>query len=68
MAQMACPNCGAVFDNRDDLREHRRVCGGNYEHPEGEFKYKCGQCGQRFNTETALGAHRLRAHAGNLEP
>ncbi|WP_442497220.1 C2H2-type zinc finger protein [Methylobacter sp. sgz302048] len=68
MAQMACPQCGAVFDNRDDLREHRNVCGGEFVSPEGEFKHKCSRCGQRFNTEEALGAHHIRAHAGEQEP
>jgi len=67
MAQMACPACGAVFDNRDDLRAHRENCQGNFTPPEGEFNYKCGKCGQRFNTVEALGTHALRCRA-NLEP
>ena len=64
MTQMACPQCGAVFGNRDDLREHREVCSGNFDPPVGDFKYTCGQCGQKFNTDLALGKHRIRAHAG----
>lgn len=61
MTMRACPKCGAVFSEKQDLRDHWEDCpggqGGSGDDPKPE--YTCGTCGQVFSSDTALGSHSL---------
>ncbi|NLA28391.1 MAG: hypothetical protein GX875_01865 [Propionibacterium sp.] len=58
MPTATCPVCkqDITYEDRDAFRDH--VNG----HP------RCGMCGRRFTSNTALGSHALTCHKGSLDP
>ena len=49
----SCGWCGAQFDTKDALRDHKDTC------QEGTGPlYECGRCGKRFSNYEALDFHK----------
>ena len=51
--QYKCDGCGATFDTKEELEEHKRVM---------HSQYKCESCGQSFNSKNDLEEHERAMH------
>ena len=61
MGDFECSECGATFDNAEELADHIKE-----DHTEGgeEAAFQCKKCGEQFSTKEELAEHMDENHSG----
>jgi len=65
MARAECPECGLLFTEEDELREHLSSAHSQHPHFEpssGGGQKICAACGEAFDTRQALFEHEAQRH------